>query len=277
MSRSPPSDRRPPSAFRGRVNDGGAFALAAGRYRLIASYACPFAHRTLLARSLTGLEEAVPLLALEPVMDDQGWRLPPEEGGGHLLDLYRSADPGYDGRATVPVLQDMVSGAIVSNDSGEIMRSLEQDFAPLAQRAAALVPAGSEQRIDRCNAWIHRRVNDQMYRIAFAPDPATASARRRDLYRAFSRLDLLMSGRETLLGTADLTECDLRLWPTLARFDIAYRPFFGAGPEPLSQWPNLSSYFKRLLAIPEVARTFRPDHIEQHFRARARQLSLRFD
>ena len=268
-----PTDRRPKSQFTNRVSlsPKARFPFEPGRYRLIVSYACPFAHRTLLASAMCGLDNEVPILALPPVMDDRGWRLPDGESGANLMDLYRSVVPDYAGRATVPVLQDLQSGKIVSNDSGQIMRMLETVFCAAKPGAPELAPKHLLRKIAAANQSIHRTVNDMVYKVAFAPDAATADFRRKKLYQALTKLDRKFEKQAFVLGE-EITEPDLRLWPSLVRFDIAYRRYLDCGPAKLSAWPNLSLYAERLGSIPQIASTLHVADIEQHFAARRKQL-----
>ena len=167
---------RTTSQFRNRISADGStgFRAEAGRYHLYVSLACPWAHRTLVARALKGLEAAISVSVVEPVMT-QGWAfsqaLPDHlHGFGFLHQLYSLADPGYSGRVLVPVLWDKQTRTIVSNESSEIIRMFNDAFAAHATGGVDLYPAALRDEIDRVNAYVYDNINNGVYRCGFATE-----------------------------------------------------------------------------------------------------------
>ena len=170
---------RQESVFRDRVRDDpdAEFPVEAGRYHLYVSYACPWAHRTLIARARYGLEDAISVDVVDPYRDDDGWQFTPEKEGctadsindfDYLREAYKLADPNVNGRPTVPVLWDKETETIVNNESREIMRMLTTEFTSLATRDADLLPAGYEDEVDALLDDIYQPINNGVYRTGFA-------------------------------------------------------------------------------------------------------------
>lgn len=267
--------RRPPAAFRHRVTADGSsgFPAAARRYRLYVSYACPWAHRVLIVRSLKRLDGILPVTVVEPVMDAVGWCLPE---GGHLRDVYRAAEPRYEGRASVPLLVDETTGCLVNNESADLMRLLNDAFNAFGDADVDLVPPDHKDEIGAMNTLIHEAVNDGVYKAGFATGGAARGEALDRLFDTLRDLDARLDGRPFLLGEHPL-EPDWRLWPTLVRYDPVYRPLLlGTGPE-LADFRNLARFADRLLRVPGIAATWRVEHAIAHFTARtagARQVRL---
>src|SRR4029079_5501025 len=154
----------------------GGFKAEAGRYHLYVSYACPWAHRTLIMRALKGLEGAISRSVVHWFMGENGWSF--EDGDGvvpdpihnaqYLHQIYAAADPSYTGRVTVPVLWDRETKTIVNNESAEIIRMLNSSFDAFAIAKADFHPADLHARIDEFNERIYRTVNNGVYRAGFA-------------------------------------------------------------------------------------------------------------
>jgi len=248
------------AAFRGRV-DGAAFRAEPGRYHLYVSLACPWAHRTLIMRALKGLEHAVPVSVVEPVMSDEGWafsaELPdPANGFAHLHEAYSRARGDYSGRVTVPVLWDTRMGSIVNNESAEIIRMLDAD--------AEYYPEPLRERIDAINAYVYENVNNGVYRCGFASNqPAYERAFDR-LFDALDRLDAILAASRYLVGDR-ITEADWRLFTTLVRFDAVYYGHFKCNLRRIDDYPNLSGYVRDLYQQPRIAETVDLDHIKRHY------------
>ena len=183
---------RTTSAFRRWVTEDGAsgFPAQAGRYHLYVSLACPWAHRTLVARVLKGLQDVVSVSVVEPVMT-QGWcfsqALPdPLHGFQYLHQVYSAADPRYSGRVLVPVLWDRQTRTIVSNESSEILRMFNSGFGSLARNDVDLCPPALREEIARVNAFVYENINNGVYRCGFATGQ---QAYERAFERLFSALD----------------------------------------------------------------------------------------
>jgi len=261
---------RTTSAFRHRVSADGSSAVPAqaGRYHLYVSLACPWAHRTLIARVLKGLQGVVPVSVVEPVMT-QGWcfsdDLPDHlHGFDYLHQLYATADPQYSGRVLVPVLWDKHTRTIVSNESGEIVRMFNDGFGELASPAVDLYPAPLRSEIDEVNAFVYDTINNGVYRCGFATSqPAYERAFER-LFAALDWAEARLGERRWLVGEQP-TEADWRLFTTLARFDAVYFGHFKCNRNRLEDFPNLSRYLHELYLVPGIAGTVDIDHIKRHY------------
>ncbi|KAI0100829.1 glutathione S-transferase [Nemania sp. FL0031] len=242
--------KRQASSFRECISDapGAKFPAEKGRYHLYVSYACPWAHRTLLARKLKGLEDFVSFSVVHWHMGEKGWRfatpsdqdaagenvipdpLPGHEGYTHLRDLYFAADANYAGRFTVPVLFDKVANTIVNNESSEILRMFGTVFnsqLPAEYAAVDLYPEALRAQIDEAGVWTYDLINNGVYKSGFA---TTQEAYDRNVVALFEALDrvegvLKGSGGPFFFGDV-LTETDVRLFVTLIRFDPVYVQHF---------------------------------------------------
>jgi putative glutathione S-transferase len=262
---------RPESAFRDRVtpDSAGGFGAQPGRYHLYVSLACPWAHRTLIFRKLKGLENALSVSVVEPVMGAEGWAfsaaLPDHlNGAEYLHHVYTRARPDYSGRVTVPVLWDRERQTIVNNESAEIIRMLNTAFAAYAGSDYDYYPAERRSSIDEINAIVYQNVNNGVYRCGFA---RTQEAYERAARRLFDTLDALeerLARTRYLIGDA-LTEADWRLFTTLLRFDAVYYGHFKCNLRRLDDYPNLSDYLRELYHVPGVADTVSFDHIKRHY------------
>ncbi|HWH13630.1 MAG TPA: glutathione S-transferase family protein [Miltoncostaeaceae bacterium] len=268
--------QRQSSAFRDRVTADGAsgFPAVAGRYHLYVSLACPWAHRTIIYRRLRGLEDAISMTVVDPERDERGWRIVPEgpgntddpvNGFAFLSEAYAATDPSWEGRVTVPVLWDRETDRIVNNESAEIIRMLDREFADVARRPEPLFcPPELEDAIDEVNAFVYAHVNDGVYRCGFAATQEAYDEAFRALFAGLDALEERLATRRYLLG-ARITEADWRLFTTLARFDPVYVTHFKCNRQRLADYPHLSGYFRDLLHQDGVAGTVDLDHIRRHY------------
>ena len=261
---------RTTSAFRHWITDDGSSGCKAeaGRYHLYVSLACPWACRTLIARTLKGLQDVISVSVVEPVMT-QGWcfsdALPDYlHGFQYLHQLYSSADPKYTGRVLVPALWDKKTRTIVSNESSEIMRMFNSAFGSFARGDVDLYPAALRDAIDRVNAFVYDNINNGVYRCGFA---TTQDAYERAFERLFSALDRVEEGlsQGPYLVGQHATEADWRLFTTLARFDAVYFGHFKCNRNRLEDFPNISRYLRSLYLVPGIAATVNIDHIKRHY------------
>ncbi|WP_431858340.1 glutathione S-transferase family protein [Azospirillum sp.] len=269
---------RPATQFRERVSADGStpFKAEAGRYHLYVSYACPWAHRTLILRTLKGLEEVVSVSAVDPLMLENGWEFPeggdPLTGARFLYEVYLRARPGYSGRVTVPVLWDKASGRIVNNESAEIIRILNREFDAFGDASRDFCPEDLRDEIDRINAVVYDRVNNGVYKAGFATTQDKYEQAFDALFDALDELDARLAGARWLVGNR-LTEADWRLFTTLVRFDAVYVGHFKCNKRRISDYPHLSGYLRDLYQMPGIAQTVRFDHIKRHYYASHRTIN----
>ncbi len=248
----------------------GAFPAAPDRYHLYVSYACPWAHRTLILRALKGLEATVSVSVVQPVMGEDGWTFgeagDPLHGVRHLREIYTRAQPDYTGRVTVPVLWDKQDERIVNNESADILRMLNGAFDAWARPAPDFYPAPLRAAIDRINAQVYEQVNNGVYRAGFATAQAAYEQAYESLFAMLDQLEARLAGADFLCG-AQVTEADWRLFTTLVRFDAVYHGHFKCNRQRLVEFPQLWDYTRALYQTPGVADTVRMDHIKQHYYA----------
>ncbi len=263
-----------PDGAPGPTGEGG-FKAEAGRYHLYVALICPWACRVLMARKLKGLEALLPVTVVAPIMTDQGWQFggregceaDPNLGATHLHQVYTAADPHYTGRATVPVLWDKQRRTIVNNESADILRMLNTAFVELGATGPDLYPKVLRREIDELAPWLYERLNNGVYRAGFATTQTAYEEAVVDVFEALDSLEArLGDGRRFLLGEA-LTELDIRAFVTLVRFDAAYHGVFKCNLRRLADYPALSAYLQRVLALPGVAETVSIDHIKAGYYA----------
>ncbi len=257
-----------PDGSAGPTGDGG-FRAEPGRYHLYAGFICPWATRVLIARKLKTLEDVVSVAIVEPVMTDEGWRFgdgpgadrDTVNGATYLHAIYTRADPHFTGRATVPALWDRVRETIVNNESADLVRIFNAGFGALADDTVDLYPEDLRADIDALNAEVYPALNNGVYRAGFATT--------QDAYEeAFASVFAMLDGLERRLDRGPwlfgerLTEADIRVFVTLARFDAAYHGQFKCNLRRIADYPNLSAYLQRLIAIPAFRDTFNLDHIK---------------
>lgn len=269
-----PSDKggaftRPPSVFRCSVS---ADAIAAGRYHLYVSYACPWAHRTLIARALGGLEDALPVSIVNPFMGDNGWTFEPADGvvadpihGAEFMwQVYVAANPDYTGRVTVPVLWDRQTNTIACNESREILRLLTTGFAPLGTATVELCPPALREQIDAVIDRNYEPINNGVYRAGFARSQAAYDEAVTALFAELESWEQILGKQRFTCGDR-LTEADICLFTTLVRFDAVYHGHFKCNLQRIIDMPNLWGFVRDVYQTPGVAPTVRLDHIKQHY------------
>jgi putative glutathione S-transferase len=266
------SFERQESAFRGWVSADGstAFPAEAGRYHLYVSWACPWAHRTVIGRRLKGLEDVVGMSVVDPVRDERGWAFTGGEfadevnGFRFLREAYAKTDPGYEGRYSVPVLWDKETDRIVSNESGDILRMLDKGFGDLADSSVELVPAELREDIDELNERIYDALNDGVYKAGFATDQEVYEREVRGVFEMLGELEERLADRRFLFGETPV-ETDWRLFTTLARFDAVYLIHFKCSLRRLTEYPNLWRCLRDLYQQPGIAETVRFGEIRDHY------------
>lgn len=265
---------RQEDAFRAQVTDDGSspHAVAAGRYHLYVSLACPWAHRTLIVRHLKRLENAVGVTVVDPVRDGRGWAF--RDGPGHsrdpvnrfafLSEAYLAADPGFRGRFTVPVLWDRERRTIVNNSEDDICRMFDGVFGRFGDSSVRLFPPEIAGEHEALAAFIYERVANGVYRAGFATAQAAYEAAARLLFAALDELDARLATRRFLFGDRHV-EADWRLFCALVRFDSVYHGHFKCNLRRIVDYPNLQGYLQDLYQQPGVAGTVDFDHIKRHY------------
>jgi len=266
--------RRWRSTFRGWVTaDGsGGFPVEPDRYHLYVARACPWAHRTLIARRLMGLEAVIGVSYVDPIRDEEGegWTFTGERYEDavndfrYLREAYVAADPEYVGGVTVPVLWDRRARTIVNNESADILRMLGTVFAPLAAHPVELCPRDLRDGIDELNAAIYDRVNDGVYKCGFAERQEPYDDAVKALFEMLDELDRRLSDRRFLFGS-DPVETDWRLFTTLVRFDAVYQIHFKCSIRKLIEYEHLWPYARDLYQWPGVAATVDFGEIRAHY------------
>jgi len=245
----------------------------AGRYHLYVSYACPWAHRTLITRALLGLEDAISVDVVDPHRIDQGWEFAPETEGctpdsvadsDYLREVYAAADPDYTGRVTVPVLWDKEDETIVNNESEEIIKILATAFGDVGETDVDLYPEDRQDEIDAVIDDIYPDVNNGVYRAGFAASQSAYDAAVDDLFDALDRYDDLLADQRYLLGD-DLTLADVCMFTTLYRFDEVYHTHFKCNRRQITDYEHLWGYVRDLYQTPGVAGTCVMDHVKAHY------------
>lgn len=265
---------RQDDAFRGWVTADGrsGYPAAAGRYHLYVSWACPWAHRTIIVRQLKHLEPVIGMTVVDPIRDERGWAF--HDGPGHshdpingfhfLSEAYEATDPAYRGRVTVPVLWDTVTKRIVSNSDDDLMRMFNREFNGFTESRLDLYPEPLRQEIDEWNRLLYEQVNNGVYRAGFATSqPAYERAVQR-LFETLDRVEERLANRRYLFG-GQPTETDWRLFVTLVRFDAVYHGHFKCNLRRIVDYRHLFGYLKDLYQIDGVAGTVHFDHIKRHY------------
>jgi putative glutathione S-transferase len=262
------------SAFREWITADGSSGYRAepGRYHLYVSYACPWAHRTIIFRKLKGLEDVIGMTVVDPIRDERGWAFTDEVGGPDpvngfrlLAEAYRATEHGFGGRVTVPVLWDKKTGRIVNNESSEIIRMLNSELDEWAtRRSVDFYPRALRAEIDAINANVYDNVNNGVYRCGFATSQEAYDEAYEKLFAALERLEVRLAHHRFLVGDTQ-TEADWRLFTTLVRFDPVYFGHFKCNERRLVDYPNLWAYTRDLYQTPGVAETVNLDHIKRHY------------
>jgi putative glutathione S-transferase len=255
------------------VDGSSGFRAEAGRYHLYVSLACPWAQRSIIVRRLLGLEDVISLSVVDPIRDERGWAF--TDGPGHsadpvngfqfLSEAYLITDPTYSGRYTVPCVWDRATGRLVSNNFPDITIDLETQFSAFqSANAPDLYPLELRTEIDEVNALIYTDVNNGVYKAGFA---ITQAAYEQAVTALFARLDWLEErlSRQRYLVGEQLSEADIRLFPTLVRFDSVYHGHFKCNLRRLVDYPHLWAYTRDLFQRPAFGETTDFDHIKRHY------------
>ncbi|WP_367873799.1 glutathione S-transferase family protein [Luteolibacter sp. Populi] len=264
------SFERQEDAFRRVVGKEDDLPAIPGRYHLYVSLACPWAHRTLITRSLLGLQDVIGVSIADPVRDERGWAF--REGPGHgpdeaegfrfLAEAYLASDPSFDGRVTVPVLWDRLSKKIVNNSEDDICRMFQDAFA--APEAPNLFPAHLAAEQAALSQFLYEKVNNGVYQAGFATKQTTYEKAVLELFAALDELEARLTGSRYLLGEQPV-ESDWRLFCTLLRFNAVYHGHFKCNLRRIIDYPALHRLLVDLHGLPGIAETVNLDHIKRHY------------
>jgi len=270
-----------PDGSPGPTGDGG-FSAEAGRYHLYVSYACPWAHRTLIFRALKGLEDMISVSVVHPLMPAQSWIFGEYPGATPdqinnaktLAEVYQIADARFTGLVTVPVLWDKQRATIVNNESSEIIRMLNSAFNDCAGVHTDLdfYPQSLREEIDTINEVVYHTVNNGVYRTGFATTQEAYGQAFDELFTTLDELEARLASQRYLVGEI-ITEADWRLFVTLVRFDAVYVGHFKCNKKRLVDYPNLWAYTRELYQVPGVPQTLNMDHVKYHYYASHQNLN----
>lgn len=277
------SFRRADTVFRDEIipDPKVAFPAQSGRYHLYVSYACPWAHRTLIFRKIKKLEDHISVDVVHPDMFEDGWTFDTGFDGAtgdslfdsrFLREIYMRADPGLSARVTVPILWDKETGKIVNNESAEIIRIFNSAFNDLTGNHDDYWPEAHRAEIEEVNARIYDTLNNGVYRCGFARSQSAYDKAAAELFDTLDWLEKRLSGQRYLVGDK-VTEADWRLVPTLFRFDAVYHTHFKCNRARIVDYPSLWAYTRELFQWPGVAETLRLDHITRHYYASHRSIN----
>ena len=278
---------RQEDAFRHWIsNDGSSpFPVVANRYHLYVSLACPWASRTIIARKLLGLEEAIGMTVVDPVRDARGWAfrdpdLSSEQGanlaasfastdpinGFHFLaEAYELTDPNFDGRVTVPVLWDKETRRIVNNCEDDICRMFNDVYRGLAKNQKVdLFPEDTVSEQEKLSDFVYDKLNNGVYKAGFTTRQRMYERACKQLFYALDELEARLAKSRYLFGSR-IVETDWRLFCTLIRFDVVYYIHFKCNLRRIVDYPNLQGYLIDLYQHDGVAETVNFDHIKRHY------------
>lgn len=271
---------RPETVF--RETFGAVYPPAAERYHLYVSAACPWSQRVMIMRAVKGLEKALPMSVVHPLMLEDGWtfetgfdRATGDLCGGRRLmrEVYAAARADYTGRVTVPVVWDTQAGTIVNNESRDLMRSLDHAWNDLAERPAIdLCPPSLREAVDAAIDLIYDPVCNGVYRCGFATSQKAYDEAFGELFAALDHWDGVLAGQRFVCGDR-LTEADVALYVTLVRFDAVYVAHFKTNLRRIADYPHLSGWLRDIHARPGFGDTTWFDHIRHHYFRSHRQLN----
>ncbi len=243
------------------------------RYHLYVSYACPWATRALIYRQLKGLDKHISVSVVHPDMLEDGWKFDDSFSGAtkdhlygkkFLREIYQKADPTVTTSVTVPVLWDKKTETIVNNESSQIIRIFNSNFNDLTGNQNNYFPKEKQKEIEKMNVFTYESINNGVYKCGFALKQKAYENAVKKLFKALEKLDKILLKSKYLVGDT-ITEADIRLIPTLLRFDCVYVTHFKCNIKRIIDFKNLHRYMKELLQIPAIKNTFKVDHIKRHY------------
>ena len=264
---------RTEAQFRNFIDYHSEFTPESGRYHLYVSLACPWAHRTLIYRSLKDLNDHISCSVVNPYMLENGWTFEESFPGTtsdhlfskqYLYQIYLKADSNYSGRVTVPVLWDKKNQTIVSNESSEIIRMFNYSFNELTGNNLDFYPEKFQEKIDEINDFTYHNINNGVYKVGFATKQSVYEEELDRLFNALDQVEEMLEQNTYLLGS-EMLECDLRLFPTLLRFDPVYVGHFKCNKKRIIDYPNINRYLQSIKSNSKIKPTINIDHIKTHY------------
>ena len=264
---------RTEAQFRNFIDYHSEFTPDSGRYHLYVSLACPWAHRTLIYRSLKDLNDHISCSVVNPYMLENGWTFEESFPGTtsdhlfskqYLYQIYLKADSNYSGRVTVPVLWDKNNQTIVSNESSEIIRMFNYSFNKLTGNNLDFYPEKFQEKIDEINDFTYHNINNGVYKVGFATKQSVYEEELDRLFNALDQVEEMLEQNTYLLGS-EMLECDLRLFPTLLRFDPVYVGHFKCNKKRIIDYPNINRYLQSIKSNSKIKPTINIDHIKTHY------------
>lgn len=261
---------RPETQFRNWITKDGSSGFPAehGRYHLYVSLACPWAHRTLIMRTLKGLQNSITVSVVDHFMNDaDGWKFSENPGSTldtvngcrYMYEVYQKSSPQMTGWVTVPVLWDKVTSKIVNNESPEIILMLNNSF-----DGPDFYPEDLREKIEEVNVWVYDKINNGVYKSGFATTQAAYEEAVTELFEALDRVEGILDKNRYLVGDR-FTTADIRLFTCLVRFDSVYVGHFKCNLRRLVDYPNIWNYVKEIYQMEGIAETVNMDHIKKHY------------
>ena len=268
------SFKRVDSVFRNEISiNDELYKPETNRYHLYVSYACPWAHRTLIFRHLKKLENHISVDYVHPDMLENGWSFSndfPKTTGdslhfkNYIHEIYQLSDKKVSSKATVPILWDKKTSTIVNNESAEIIRIMNSSFNKITKNYDDYYPSKLRTEIDKINKITYENINNGVYKSGFSKTQSAYEDAVTKLFSSLEMVDNILEGKEYLVGN-QLTEADIRLIPTLLRFDSVYHVHFKCNLKKISEFKNISNYVKKLFNFPAINSTTDFDHIKRHY------------
>lgn len=253
----------------------GELPVEADRYRLLWTPACPWAHRSVIARRILGLENVISLGTASPMrprLPHVDWEFSLDENGvdpvlgiRYMSDIYLSTDPDYSGRPTVPVVVDLQTRKAVNNDYFKLTNYFETVWSPYHKvNAPDLYPEHLRDQIDELNDVIFQDINNGVYKCGFARSQEAYEEAFDQLFFRLDELEVRLSTQRFLMGDF-ITDADIRLYATLVRFDVAYYNGFNTNRNLIREFTHLWGYVRDLYQTPGFGDTTDFDAIKRHY------------
>ena len=264
--------KRQKSVFREFIQEDSKYIPEKERYHLYLSYACPWAHRTLIVIALKELESVISISFVDPVRNDKGWKFgsnnsryyDPINEFNYLMEAYKIMDTEYNMRVTVPVIWDKQTKQIVNNESSDIIIMLNSQLNKYTNSKLNLYPEEHKIEIDELNQYIYSNINNGVYKCGFATNQKVYESEVANLFNALDKIELSLEGKTYLVG-AKLTLADIRLFVTLIRFDAVYFNHFKTNRQHIYEYTNLWIFVKLLYKNEKVRPTVKFDEIKDHY------------